>query len=131
MDEPRGIEPPFFRVNGTDILPYIKESGMKWQRNDVDDPKTGRTMDATMHRSRVATKFRVDFEAIPLNSEQTRFLMNLIMPVFVDVETNLHPLYGYFRGYFYSNNVPATCMMIDKKTGGVIWTGITFPLIEK
>lgn len=130
MDETKVVG-PFFRVNGTDILPYIKEGGMKWQRNDVDSPKSGRTMDATMHRGRVAIKFRVDFDAIPLNAEKCRLLMNLILPVFVEVETNLHPLYGYFRGNFYSNNVPATCMMADRKTGEVLWTGISFPLIEQ
>ena len=50
---------------------------------------------------------------------------------FVEVETNQHPLYGYYAAQYYSNNVPATAMYIDKKNGDARWTGISFPLIER
>lgn len=122
---------PYFKINGVDILPYTKESGIKWQRNDVESPKAGRTMDAVMHRGRVAIKFRADFELLDLRTEDARMILNLILPEFVEVETNVHPLYGYVVTSFYSNNVPATCVTIDKETGVAIWTGISFPLIEQ
>lgn len=124
-------EPPFFRVNGVNILPLVKEGGMKWSRNDVDSPSSGRTMDAVMHRSRVAIKWRADFEIMDLPTNVCNALLNLILPVFVEVETNQHPLYGYYAGQYYSNNVPATAVYIDKKTGNARWTGISFPLIER
>lgn len=122
---------PYFKINGVDILPYTKESGIKWQRNDVESPNAGRTMDAVMHRGRVAIKFRADFELLDLHTEDARMIMNLILPEYVEVETNEHPLYDYLITSFYSNNVPATCVTIDKETGVAIWTGISFPLIEQ
>lgn len=125
------MEAPYFKVNGVDILPYTKESGIKWQRNDVESPNAGRTMDGAMHRGRVAIKFRADFDIRDLHTEDTMMILNLILPEFVEVETNVHPLYGYVVTSFYSNNVPATCVNIDKETGDAIWTGISFPLIEQ
>lgn len=122
---------PYFRVNGVDILPYTKESGIKWQRNDVESPNAGRTMDGAMHRGRVAIKFRADFDIRDLHTEDAMMILNLILPEFVEVETNVHPLYGYVIASFYSNNVPATCVTIDKETGDAIWTGISFPMIEQ
>ena len=122
---------PYFKINGVDILPYTKESGIKWQRNDVESPNAGRTMDAVMHRGRVAIKFRADFELRDLHTEDAMKILNLILPEFVEVETNVHPLYGYVIASFYSNNVPATCVTIDKETGDAIWTEISFPLIEQ
>ena len=122
---------PFFKVNGQDILPYVKSGGIKWQRNDVESPKAGRTMDALMHRGRVAIKFRADFDMMDMNTDRCNWLMNLILPEFVEVETNLHPLYGYIITQFYSNNVPASCLIVDENTGSAVWTGISFPLIEQ
>ena len=122
---------PYFKVNGVDILPYTKDSGIKWQRNDVESPNAGRTMDGAMHRGRVAIKFRADFDIRDLHTEDAMMILNLILPEFVEVETNVHPLYGYVVTSFYSNNVPATCMTIDEETGDAIWTGISFPMIEQ
>lgn len=122
---------PFFKINGHDILPYVKSGGIKWQRNDIDSSKAGRTMDASMHRGRIAIKFRADFDMMDMDTERCNWIMNLILPEFVEVETNLHPLYGYIIGMFYSNNVPATCATIDEETGNAVWSGITFPLIEQ
>lgn len=122
----------YFRVNGVDILHYIKEDGLKCQRNDIDSSKSGRsTMDGVMHRARVAQKFRFDFECIDLYRAEELILMNLINPVWVQVETNLHPLYEYHSAMYYSNNVPATISSIDPETGNSLWTGISFPLIEQ
>lgn len=122
---------PYFKINGVDILPYVKESGIKWQRNDIDSANTTRTMDGIMHRGRVAIKFRADFELLDLHTEDAMKILNLILPEFVEVETNVHPLYGYVIASFYSNNVPVTCKTIDKETGDAIWTEISFPLIEQ
>lgn len=125
------MEAPYFKIDGQDILPIVADGGIKWQRSDVESSKAGRTMDAVMHRGRVATKFRADVPTIRLYTEKVNWLMNLILPEFVEIETNQHPLYGYWRGYFYSNNIPVTCVHIDKDTGIALWDGITFPLIEQ
>lgn len=122
---------PYFKIDGVDILKYIESGGLKWQRNDVESSNAGRTMDATMHRGRVAIKIRYDVTCLPLNTESANLLMQLILPEFVTVETNIDPLYGTAAKSYYSNNVPATCMIIDPETGNAMWEGITFPLIEQ
>lgn len=122
---------PYFKIDGVDILPYILEDGAKWQRSDLDSDNAGRTQDGIMHRGRVASKIRWDFSAIPLSTESANILLNLILPEYVEVETNIDPLYGYYLKTFYSNNTPATCMTIDPITGEARWVDITFPLVEQ
>lgn len=122
---------PYYKINDVDILAYIEEGGLAWQRNDVDSVKAGRTMDATMHRGRVAVKIRYDVTCRPLKTEDANIIMQLILPEFVTVETNLDPLYGTTIKTYYSNNVPATCMTVDPDTGIAVWKGITFPLVEQ
>ena len=122
---------PYFRINGVDILRYTIDSGIEWSRNDVESPNAGRTMDATMHRGRVAIKFKANVTCLPLNRDDEIALMELILPEFVEVETNMHPLYAYHYARYYSNNVPATVATADPDTGEIMWTGISFPLIEQ
>lgn len=113
-------------INGVDILPYVMQSGYKWQRQDVDGEEAGRTMDATMHRDRVATKDRLDISCIPLTSEEARKVLNAIYPEFVTV-TYTSPREGEVTRQMYSNNNPA--VYCDTVTD--MWTGISFPLIER
>ena len=72
-------------INGIDITDYIAYNGLKWQRNDVDDPDTGRDMSGTMHRGRVATKIRLDITCRPLFTNEIRTILNLIYPEYVEV----------------------------------------------
>lgn len=122
---------PYFKIDGVDVMRYIEDSGLKWQRNDVDSSNAGRTMDATMHRGRVAVKIRYDITCRTLTTEEANKLLQLILPEFVTVETNLDPLYSTTIKTYYSNNIPATCMTVDPDTGIALWEGITFPLIEQ
>lgn len=114
------------KVNGVDMLPYIVQKGIKWQRNDLDGSNAGRTMDGIMHRERVSTKIRLDITCLPLSSEDAKTVLSAIFPEYVEVEY-LDPLYGYVYKTMYSNNTPAT--YINTTTDK--WEGITFPLIER
>lgn len=125
------MEKPYFKINGVDILKWIEQGGVKWQREDAESSKAGRTMDATMHRARVAIKFRADVTCLDLNRADELQLMNLILPEYVTVETNLHPIYESQIATYYSNNVPTTLQLVDPDTGESVWSGITFPLIER
>ena len=49
-----------FKINNVDFSKYVASGGLKWSRNDIDSPNTGRTLDGLMHRGRVATKIRLD-----------------------------------------------------------------------
>ena len=42
-----------FMINGTDMTPFVAFGGFKWQRYDVDDPDTGRSLDGLMYRGRI------------------------------------------------------------------------------
>lgn len=118
-----------FKINGVNILPFIAQKGIKWQRNDLDGENAGRTMDGIMHRSRVASKIRLDITCIPLKSEDAKTVLNLIYPEYVSVEYT-DPMYGLVTKTMYSNNNPATFMALHSD-GTEYWEGISFPLIER
>lgn len=114
------------KINGMDMLPYIAQNGIKWQRNDIDGANAGRTMDGTMHRQRVTMKTRLDITCLALPSEDAAKVLNAIFPEYVEVEY-IDPQKGLTITQMYSNNVPAT--YIDTETDK--WEGIAFPLIER
>lgn len=120
----------YFKINGVNILPYVTEGGIKYSRNDVEADDAGRTMDALMHRGRVAIKDRVDITCMPLTQSATQTIMGLILPEYVTVEWDFHPIYGTVTKTYYSNNVPATCATIYED-GTALWDEITFPLVER
>ena len=115
-----------FKINGVDMLPYIVQNGIKWQRNDIDGANAGRTMDGTMHRQRVTSKVRLDVTCLPLYASDAAIVLNAIYPEYVEVEYT-DPMNGLCIKQMYSNNTPAT--YVDKYTN--MWEGITFPLIER
>ena len=115
-----------FKINGVDMLPYIAQNGIKWQRNDIDGATAGRTMDGTMHRQRVTSKVRLDVTCLPLYSSDAATVLNAINPEYVEVEYT-DPMKGLVVTQMYSNNVPAT--YVDTYTN--MWEGIAFPLIER
>lgn len=115
-------------IDGTDITNYIAYQGLKWTRNDIDSPNSGRTLDGTMHRGRVATKVRLDITCRPLTSNELKTLLNAIYPEYIDVVYD-DPMEGRVSKRMYSNNNPASyCIM--KEDGTEWWNGVTFPLIE-
>lgn len=118
------------KIDGVDIVPYIKFGGLKWQRSDVDSSKTTRALDGTLERVRVATKRRLDVECRPLTSEEVKIVLDSIMPVWVEVEY-YDPQDGkVVTRTMYSNNNPATYAM-KRPDNTEWWDGVTFPLIER
>ena len=119
-----------FKINGVNCLPFLEDEGFAWKRNDVESPNSGRiTMDAQMVRGRIAIKKRLDVSCKELSTSDTMTLLNLIRPEFVEVEYT-DPMDGLVVTTMYSNNVPATVMVINED-GNPVWKGIKFPLIEK
>ena len=111
-----------------DISDFIAFGGIKRDRNDVDSPDAGRTLDAKMHRARVATKIRYDITCRPLKTADLNLIETLIMPEYISVRIQ-DPYYGTVTKTMYSNNTSAA-FLIRKRDGTEWWTGITFPLIE-
>lgn len=108
---------------------FVAYGGLKWSRNDVDSPNTGRAMNALMYRGRVATKMRLDITCRPLDGDEIKTVLTTILPEFVTVKYD-DPLYGTVTKTMYSNNIPATYLM-QTDGGKEYWNGVTFPLIER
>lgn len=117
------------RINGVNILPYVAHQGIKWQRNDLDAPDSGRTLDGVMQRARVSSKIRLDITCRPLKSDETKIVLNAIYPEYVSVEYT-DPMQGLVTKQMYSNNNPASHMLLQPG-GTEWWNDITFPLIER
>ena len=116
------------KINGVDFMPFIAKQGVKWQRNDIDAPNSGRTMDGTMQRGRVTTKIRLDITCRPLKAEEAMTVLHTILPEYVTVDYD--PMSGYRNNVtMYSNNNPASFLI--EKPEDDWWSGITFPLIER
>ena len=116
-------------VNGTNMIPYIAYGGVKWQRNDIEAPNTGRAIDGLMYRGRVSTKIRLDITCRPLTASELSTVLNAIYPEYVEVSYD-DPMLGHTTKTMYSNNNPAS-YLINKPDGKEYWSGITFPLIER
>lgn len=116
-------------INGVDILPYVAHQGIKWQRNDLDAPDSGRTLDGVMQRARVSSKIRLDITCRPLKSDEAKIVLNAIYPEYVSVEYT-DPMQGLVTKQMYSNNNPASHMLLQPD-GTEWWNDITFPLIER
>lgn len=112
-----------------DIVPYIANNGLKWQRNDIDAANSGRgTQDGLMHRHRVAQKDRFDVTCRPLTKTEMNTILALVQPEsFLVRFTN--PITGTkTTNTMYSNNIPA--QFILQRPNQEYWTGIQIPLIE-
>lgn len=118
-----------FTVNGVNMLPYVAYQGLKWSRNDVDAPNTGRTMDGTMQRGRVATKIKIEVKCRPLKTAEAQIVLNAILPEYVTV-VYTDPMSGQITRTMYSNNNPASFCIL-KPDGTEYWDGIEFPLVER
>lgn len=118
-----------FEINGINMVPYVKHRGFKWTRNDVDGPDAGRTMDAVMHRLRVATKIRLDIQCRPLLQREAEIVLSAILPEYVTVRYQ-DPMSGVVIKTMYSNNNPAS-YCVRKNDGREYWDGIEFPLVEQ
>lgn len=118
----------YLAINGTDITKYIFKGGFAWQRSDIDAENSGRTLDGTMHRSRVASKVRYDITCRPLKASELKIILNLVSPEYVSVTVD-DPMYGRVTKTMYSNNNPATFAVVQAD-GTEWWSGVSFPLIE-
>jgi hypothetical protein len=114
------------------LLPYLAFGGLQWQRSDIDGSNAGRSLDnAYLYRDRVATKYRLDCTLRPLTTQEAQLVLKAIKPEFVKV-TYTDPELGLRENVeMYSNNVPASFMMVQPNSNIEYWSGITFPLIER
>ena len=117
-------------IDGTDFTDYIAFGGYKWQREDADGPGAGRDLTGDLTRNRLATKRRLDITCRPLNDQECAKILTAIMPEWVTVQYYDPQQGGMVTYTMYSNNNPAT-HEIHYRDGTSMWSGVTFPLIQK
>jgi hypothetical protein len=121
-----------FKIDGTDITPYIAYNGISWQREDIDGPNAGRDLNGNLIRDRVATKYRADITCRPLDPEESAILFTLIAPEWITVVTDTNPYTGSVETTYtmYSNNIK-TNVVTKTPSGELVWGGLTVPLIQQ
>ena len=115
-------------IDGYDITPFIAEEGIKYELNDIDAPSSGRTMDGKMHRARVTQKVKIGFSFVPVVSEVVEYILKSInnqtcMVRYID------PILGVRTCEMYSGTKTIAIRRINID-GNIMWTGLTFNLIE-
>lgn len=118
-------------INGVNIVPYIAYQGLKYQHSDIDAPDSGRTMDAVMHRGRVASKIRLDVTCRPLNVADTARVLSAISPEWVTVTFTDPMTATTTTKTMYSNNRTASFLIKRDNDANDLWMIEPFPLIEK
>lgn len=118
------------KIGGLDITQYTARGGIKWQRADIDGSNAGRLKNGDMQRDRVATKIRWDVTCRPLSPEEVSKILTAIQPEYVTVSYTDPVSNTVKTGQFYSNNFPMNLLGVVQG-GGEVWTGLTFPLIQK
>ena len=114
----------------TDLTPYLAEGGIKWSRNDIDAPNSGRdTQDGLMHRARVAIKARLDCTCRPLSQSELSTVLTTIQPEWLQVQYHDPTTNATVTKKMYSNNIPASFLIMRGTTQ--YWTGVTVPLVEQ
>lgn len=114
-------------VNGTDITKYI--SSMQWSRNDIDAPGSGRDMNGTMIRGRVAVKAKLQFGCRTLTDAELSALAATVGGETVSV-TYLDPYFGQRTNVaFYGSEMNGAVWRSDAN-GNTYWNDISFNLIE-
>lgn len=117
-------------IGGVDIVPFVAFGGFAYQHSDIDAADSGRTMDATMHRGRVASKIRLDITCRPLTDANVQTVLSAISPEWVTVVFT-DPMTGTdVTKTMYSNNRKAS-FLLKRRNGENLWKIDTFPLIER
>jgi len=119
---------PTFKIDTTELISYISNGGLKWSRNDLDSDDSGRTLDGIMHRSRIATKIKLQVVLDRLSQAEMTTLVNALSPQFVDV-TYIDPVGGSVTKTFYGSTVDSTTERYIN--GDLFWETTTFSLIER
>lgn len=121
-------------IGGVDFLPYIKEEGIEFSRNDVDSSDAGEMQDGTLRRSRIIIRRKITVDVNSVDLATMSLLQKAILPQWVSV-TFLDPIEGEQRTEtFYSNNVVCTTVKqitLADGTKQTVWRGFSFPLIAQ
>ena len=120
-----------FTVNNVNLLPYIAFQGLEYQLSDIDDPDTGRMMDGTMRRGKVADKdkWKIKFRS-GLTTAEMSIILTAVTHQYVTA-TYLSPRTNTVvtKTLYVGDRTAAHC--IHRADGTVLWKDLAFSLIER
>lgn len=117
-----------FKIDGVDFTHLLPESAIGWSRNDIDTQKTARsTLDAKMHRKRLAVKRKLSVKCMRMNTETMIALNTALLPETVQI-TFLDAIEGVVTKTFYGSTVEATTQTTEGDE--TYWENTSFKLIE-
>lgn len=119
---------PVFKVDGVNYTGYVALSGLDWERNDIESPKSGRTMDTLMHRKRLGQKRKMTVSCRELTYDEIHALSLALDPEFVSV-TYLDPALGVVTKTFYGTSIGSTTQ--GARDGVVYFAKTKFELVER
>ena len=117
----------YFYIGNINIAPFIEE--FKWEYNDVDAPKSGRTLDAVMHRGRVTDKRKISLKLVPITLSQTIPIIAALRTQYITVQTNMLPE-GATSFTAYNSSRNGGVAFIDT-SGTVMNRDVSFNIIER
>lgn len=121
---------PYLRINGQDIIRYIEVNGISLSENDLDAPKSGRTLDGIMHRRKVAQKNKAEIKLVSIRKSVLDHITSLLRNEYVNVETDMFAGNETLVMEMYNSSRKYGAAIIDED--GVIWyTGVSFDLIQR
>ena len=120
-----------FTVNGVNLVPYIAFQGLEYQLSDIDDPDTGRMMDGTMRRGKIADKdkwklrFRSDLTTAEISTILTAVTHQYVTATYLSPRTNT----VITKTLYVGDRTAAHC--IQREDGRILWKDLAFSLIER
>lgn len=121
---------PYMKINGRDITRYILQNGIQLSENDLDSPKAGRTLDALMHRGKVAEKNRADIKLVYTKKVVLDWLIPLLRSEYFTCETDLFPGQGNLTMEMYNSTRKYGAALIDED--GITWyKDASFNIIQR
>lgn len=121
---------PVLIIGGHDYAPYVEELNIS--RNDLDADGSGRDVQTgLMHRTRIASKLKVDVKFLRLGEAVHRQLMGDISGAFYSA-TVLNPATGaQTTRTFYTSTVPFGAQRYDRRTGAPFYDGMSLSMTER
>lgn len=120
-----------FIVNSVNLVPYIAFQGLEYQLSDIDDPDTGRMMDGTMRRGKIADKdkwklrFRSDLTTAEISTILTAVTHQYVTATYLSPRTNT----VITKTLYVGDRTAAHC--IQREDGKILWKDLAFSLIER
>ena len=118
-----------------DYTAYVISSGYGWQRNDLDDESSGRTLDGVAHRKIVAEKRVLNIKMRRMDDAIFKQLCADLKPAtskwtYVEPAEPTNLTNSTKVGRFYNSQATGTLVFGDGSTNKLYWDEVQFQLTE-